>query len=66
MTTAPFIESFASAFPELMSDFKNPMPVEPLDPDDVTNAVLYLACDEARYVTGVTLAVDAGFTSKKV
>jgi NAD(P)-dependent dehydrogenase (short-subunit alcohol dehydrogenase family) len=27
---------------------------------DVSNAVLWLASDEARYVTGVTLPVDAG------
>jgi (+)-trans-carveol dehydrogenase len=27
---------------------------------DISNAVLFLASDEARYVTGVTLSVDAG------
>lgn len=31
---------------------------------DVSNAVLFLASDEARYVTGVTLPVDAGATVK--
>jgi NAD(P)-dependent dehydrogenase (short-subunit alcohol dehydrogenase family) len=30
---------------------------------DISNAVLYLASDEARYVTGMTLAVDAGGTA---
>jgi NAD(P)-dependent dehydrogenase (short-subunit alcohol dehydrogenase family) len=30
---------------------------------DVGYAVLYLASDEARWVTGVTLAVDAGTTA---
>ncbi len=30
---------------------------------DVAHAVLYLASDEARWVTGVTLPVDAGFTA---
>jgi (+)-trans-carveol dehydrogenase len=30
--------------------------------DDVTNAVLYLASDQARYMTGVELPVDAGYT----
>ncbi len=29
---------------------------------DISNAVLFLASDEARYVTGVTLPVDAGFS----
>jgi (+)-trans-carveol dehydrogenase len=27
---------------------------------DVSNAVLWLASDESRYVTGVTLPIDAG------
>lgn len=27
---------------------------------DISNAVLFLASDEARYITGVTLPVDAG------
>jgi SDR family mycofactocin-dependent oxidoreductase len=39
----------------------NPMPVEMLDPDDISNAVLWLVSDDARYVTGVALPVDAGF-----
>jgi NAD(P)-dependent dehydrogenase (short-subunit alcohol dehydrogenase family) len=32
-------------------------------PIDIANALLYLASDEARYVTGQTLAVDAGATT---
>jgi NAD(P)-dependent dehydrogenase (short-subunit alcohol dehydrogenase family) len=32
-------------------------------PVDIANALLYLASDEARYVTGQTLAVDAGATT---
>jgi SDR family mycofactocin-dependent oxidoreductase len=39
----------------------NVLPVPYLEPDDITNAVLFLASDEARYVTGVALPVDAGF-----
>jgi (+)-trans-carveol dehydrogenase len=27
---------------------------------DISNAVLWLASDESRYVTGVTLPIDAG------
>ena len=33
-------------------------------PADVAGAVAFLASDEARYITGVTLPVDAGFTVK--
>jgi NAD(P)-dependent dehydrogenase (short-subunit alcohol dehydrogenase family) len=32
-------------------------------PDDIANALLYLASDEARFVTGHTLVVDAGQTT---
>lgn len=32
------------------------------EPVDVANAVLFLACDESRYVTGQSLAIDGGFT----
>ena len=35
-----------------------------LEPRDIANAVLWLASDEARYVTGHTLVVDAGFLVK--
>jgi NAD(P)-dependent dehydrogenase (short-subunit alcohol dehydrogenase family) len=35
-----------------------------LEPIDISSAVLFLASDEARYVTGVTFPVDAGYTLK--
>ena len=38
----------------------NAIPVPYVDVVDISNAVLYLASDEARYVTGTTLVVDAG------
>ncbi|OBK22939.1 mycofactocin-coupled SDR family oxidoreductase [Mycobacterium asiaticum] len=36
------------------------LPVPWVDAQDISNAVLFLASDEARYITGVTLPVDAG------
>jgi SDR family mycofactocin-dependent oxidoreductase len=36
------------------------LPVNTLDPVDISEAVLYLASDAARYVTGQQLRVDAG------
>ena len=33
-------------------------------PEDIAQAVLYLASDEASFVTGHTLVVDGGFTAK--
>jgi SDR family mycofactocin-dependent oxidoreductase len=38
----------------------NAMPVPWVESVDISNAVLYLASDEARYVTGTTTVVDAG------
>ncbi|MDH6292850.1 mycofactocin-coupled SDR family oxidoreductase [Rhodococcus opacus] len=42
----------------------NALPVPWVDSDDVTNALMYLASDEGRYVTGVALPVDAGCVVK--
>ena len=42
----------------------NAMPVEVLDVEDIANAVAWLVSDQARYITGVTLPVDAGFLNK--
>ena len=43
----------------------NALPVGVIEAVDVSNAILWLVSDEARYVTGVTLPVDAGFTNKR-
>jgi SDR family mycofactocin-dependent oxidoreductase len=45
-------------------DMGNAMPVEVMQPDDIANAVAWLVSDQARYITGVTLPVDAGFLNK--
>jgi NAD(P)-dependent dehydrogenase (short-subunit alcohol dehydrogenase family) len=56
------LEPFLSRNPELGAIFANGLPVGALDPRDVSNAVLWLASEEARYVTGAALTVDAGNT----
>jgi (+)-trans-carveol dehydrogenase len=48
-------EVLAPRFQEL-----NALPIPWVEPVDISNAVLWLASDESRYVTGVTLPVDAG------
>ncbi|KAF0963744.1 mycofactocin-coupled SDR family oxidoreductase [Rhodococcus sp. T7] len=40
------------------------MDVPWVEPEDIANAVAFLASDEARYVTGLELKVDAGQTLK--
>jgi len=42
----------------------NALPIPWMEPADISNAVLWLASDEARYVTGVALPVDAGIVIK--
>lgn len=56
---APTREEFADAARTM-----NLLDIPWVEPVDVANASLFLASDEARYITGVTLPVDAGATQK--
>jgi SDR family mycofactocin-dependent oxidoreductase len=47
--------------PGASEGWKNAMPVELIEPEDVSNAIVWLCSEEARYVTGIQLPVDAGF-----
>lgn len=42
----------------------NLLPVPWIEPEDVANAVLYLASNRARFVTGTPLIIDAGLLSR--
>jgi SDR family mycofactocin-dependent oxidoreductase len=42
------------------AQFMHTLPIGWVEPIDISNAVLFLASDEARYITGVPLPVDAG------
>jgi SDR family mycofactocin-dependent oxidoreductase len=42
----------------------NPIPEPWLEPSDISNAVLWLASDESRFVSGVALPVDLGLNNK--
>jgi SDR family mycofactocin-dependent oxidoreductase len=48
--------------PNLGPIFMNTLPVESVEARDISNAVLFLASDEARYITGLEFTVDAGNT----
>jgi len=51
-----------AAHPRVGPMMTNLLPVEMTEPVDISNAVLFLASDEARYVTSLTMTVDAGNT----
>ncbi len=50
--------------PDVGSIFLNSLPVELVTADDVSDAVLFLASDEARMITGHSLTVDAGASAR--
>jgi len=50
--------------PRTRALFDNTLPVNLIELDDVSDAVLFLASDESRFVTGSTMTVDAGASSR--
>jgi (+)-trans-carveol dehydrogenase len=51
----PTVDDAAEALRE-----QQPLGIPWIEPEDVTNALLWLCSDEARYVTGVTMPIDGG------
>jgi SDR family mycofactocin-dependent oxidoreductase len=64
MIMNPAIETWIAENPQAVAATENLLPVPMIQPGDVSDAVLWLVSDQARYVTGVTLPVDAGFNVK--
>jgi NAD(P)-dependent dehydrogenase (short-subunit alcohol dehydrogenase family) len=54
-------DRFVNNHPDVGAIMQNVLPVPMIEAQDVTNAVSWLCSDDARYVTGVALSVDAGF-----
>jgi SDR family mycofactocin-dependent oxidoreductase len=52
---SPTREEAEAAFPAMQA-----MPVPYIEPQDVSNAVVFLASDDSRFITGTQLRVDAG------
>jgi SDR family mycofactocin-dependent oxidoreductase len=50
--------------PTIAGAMSNLLPVEMIESVDISNAILFLVSDDGRYVTGVTLPVDAGILAK--
>lgn len=64
MVVNPQLAAWMNEHPEKGDALANLMPVEMVEPVDISNAILYLVSDAGRYVSGVTLPVDAGFCVK--
>ncbi|SDE01965.1 SDR family mycofactocin-dependent oxidoreductase [Mycolicibacterium neoaurum] len=60
----PDIENPTEADAARILTARNLLPVPWVDPVDVANAVCFLSSEEARYITGTQLVVDAGLTQK--
>lgn len=48
----------------IAGSLQNLLPVQQVESIDISNAIAWLVSDEARYVTGITMPVDAGFTAR--
>ena len=63
----PLLESYYGAFPDPAAEREADAAAHPLgigQPVDVAWGILYLASDQARYVTGHALVIDGGFTAQ--
>lgn len=68
MTATPLYEDWLSGYSDPAEKQREVVADIPLgrvaNPEDVAAAVLYLASDESRYITGTTLPVDGGYTAR--
>jgi SDR family mycofactocin-dependent oxidoreductase len=58
---APTFDDARSAFA-----MTNPMGVPWVEPEDISNAILFLVSEEARYITGETVSIAAGGSATNV
>jgi len=55
---------FAAENETVVNAMQNLLPVPLVEPVDISNAIVWLCSEAGRYVTGVTLPVDGGFTAR--
>lgn len=65
MVTNEAVQEYLAVKSALGQSSPNALPVGMVEAIDISNAIVWLASDEARYVTGITLSVDAGFMNNK-
>lgn len=59
---ARLMEQAAAAGGNTISAMQNALPVDILQPGDISDTVEFLVSDKAKWITGVSLPVDAGFS----
>lgn len=62
MTQNPAAEHWQATAPGVGEVLSLPLPITRMEPIDVAHAIRWLASDEARYMTGAQLVLDAGAT----
>jgi len=65
MVVNEVMQKFLEQDPQMGQAMANALPVDMIEAVDISNAIVFLVSDAGRYVTGVTLPVDAGFTNKR-
>ncbi|GAB3392395.1 mycofactocin-coupled SDR family oxidoreductase [Humibacter soli] len=65
MVVNDVMQEFLQNDPAMGQAMANALPVPLVEAVDISNAIVWLVSDAARYVTGVTLPVDAGFVNKR-
>jgi len=64
MATNPAMEECVKFQEANGSNMSNLLDVDLLEPQDVTEAIVWVASERARYMTGSEIRVDAGFTTR--
>jgi SDR family mycofactocin-dependent oxidoreductase len=60
MVMNDFFAAYMEAHPKIAAQSQNRLPVQVLEPEDVSRAVLFLVSDDGRYITGTEYRIDAG------
>jgi SDR family mycofactocin-dependent oxidoreductase len=53
---------WVAAHPEMMSGLAHPLPIQMVEPVDISNTIVWLCSEHARYITGISVPVDGGLS----
>jgi SDR family mycofactocin-dependent oxidoreductase len=65
MTANDHLQKLLEREPGIAQGMTNALPVDMVESIDISNAIVYLVSDDGRFVTGITLPVDAGMLNKR-